>query len=161
MINIRPIKTEDNKIMQKIIQENLENYHLDIQGTAYFDPQLGELTKYYAELHRAEYWVLTKDEVVIGGIGIASFGDYTDIAEIQKYYLLEKHHGQGYGSYLFQKAKEYAKQQGYKQLYIETTDILAQANKVYEHYGFDKLDKPLDGSEHDAMNLWYLYDLTD
>jgi putative acetyltransferase len=158
-IEIRTIETKDNAAIQNLVQKILKKHQLDIPGTAYYDPYLGELTEYYAGLQRAEYWVLTLDEKVIGGVGIAPFNDAQEVAELQKFYIEEAYQGYGYGGKLFNHAKQFAIANGYRQLYLETTDVLAKANKIYEYYGFKKMEAPLNGSEHDAMNTWYLLEL--
>lgn len=96
---------------------------------------------------------------MIGGIGIAPFGESKDTAELQKFYIVKDHQGKGYGSMLYQTAEKFAKNQGFQKIYIETVDVLGQANKTYAHFGFQKLEKPLEGSEHELMNRWFIKDL--
>lgn len=158
-ISIKAIGPEDNQAIYKIIQRILESYGLDQPGTAYSDPYLNQLYEFYQEEPRGEYWVLKIDELVIGGIGIASFGDYAEVGEVQKYYIKEEYQGFGYGRLLFEQAIHFAKTEDYKQLYIETMDRLDQANQIYEHYGFRLLNQALDGSEHGLMNKHFVLDL--
>lgn len=155
-INIRPIEVQDNKAIQKIIQDILKKHQLNVPGTAYFDPQLGNLYEFYKEISNGAYWVLTKNHQIIGGVGIGPFGDYPNIAELQKYYIKEEFQGQGYGTLLYNKAFEFAKKQPFTHLYLETMDHLDAANDIYKHLGFQQLDKPLEGSEHDLMNRWFI-----
>ena len=44
-IVIRPIRPEDDAPLSRIIRSNLEQFHLDIPGTAYFDPELDHLSR--------------------------------------------------------------------------------------------------------------------
>ena len=155
-IEIRLITKADNEGIYKLIQGILESYELDKPGTAYFDPYLSELYDYYKNLSTGAYWVLVKDDKVYGGIGIGPFGQYEGVAEVQKYYISTELQGQGYGRKLYEIAENFAKKQGYKKLYIETTDVLGKANDIYHRFGFENLDAPLDGSEHDLMNIWLL-----
>ena len=152
---------KDNKQIQQIIKESLEAVGLDQPGTAYYDPQLGYLYEYYDNLLKANYWVAVDNHSneVIGGIGIGPFGHFEEVAELQKYYLKEGYQNLGVGSQLFKQALSFAKEQKYTSLYLETMDVLSKANKVYEHYGFKKLQRPLDGSEHGLMNRWYILEL--
>lgn len=155
-ITIRPIEKKDNQKIQKIIQDILEKYGLDLPGTAYFDPQLGELYDYYQKIPNGEYWVLIKENEVIGGVGIGSFGAYEEVAELQKYYIKEAYQGEGYGRLLYEQALHFTKEQGYSKLYLETSDLLGDANKIYQHLGFKALSAPLSGSEHELMNRWFI-----
>lgn len=158
-ITIRPIKKLDNQAIQQIIKDILEEHQLDLPGTAYYDPQLGKLYEHYNEMPNGEYWVILEEDTVIGGVGIGPFGDYEDIAELQKYYLKKEWHGRGYGRLLYDKAFNFVKEQNYSKLYLETSDLLGVANQIYEHLGFKALDKPLTGSEHELMNRWFIKEI--
>jgi putative acetyltransferase len=149
----------DNQAVYKMVQTSLEQYNLDVPGTAYFDPYLDSLYQYYQDLKNGSYWVFEQNSEIIGGIGIAPFADYTEVAELQKYYVLKDYQGMGYGSLLYQTAEVYARKQGFKKIYIETIDVLDKANEVYKYFGFKRLEQPLEGSEHELMNRWFIKDL--
>lgn len=158
---IRSIESKDNKEMQTIIQKSLEEYNLDKPGTAYYDPQLSTLYEFYKGQAKSGYWVAVDQTMqrVVGGIGIGPFGNYNNIAELQKYYISNEYQGFGIGRLLFQQAITFARYTNYQSLYIETMDILQKANSIYEHLGFKVLEEPLKGSEHGLMNRWYIKDL--
>lgn len=158
---IRPIESKDNKAIQEIIQKSLEEVNLNKPGTAYFDPQLGQLYEFYKTAEKGDYWVAVDEnnQIVVGGIGIGAFGDYENIAELQKYYISEEYQNRGIGRLLFQEAIDFAKENLYHSIYLETMDTLHKANLVYEHYGFKQLSEPLPGSEHGLMNRWYMKEL--
>lgn len=160
-IKIRPIESKDNKEIQKIIKKSLEKHDLNKPGTAYYDPQLDTLYQFYKHLPKSGYWVAIDEtnQTIVGGIGIGAFGDYKNIAELQKYYISNEYQGFGIGSLLFQEAISFARHINYQSLYIETMDTLAKANSIYEHYGFRQLSEPLEGSQHGLMNRWYIKDL--
>lgn len=155
-IQIRPIETKDNEHMERIIKRSLESVGLDIPGTAYFDPQLGQLAEYYAVLPKANYWVLVdENDAVLGGVGIAPFEGQAGTCELQKLYLANEAQGQGLSSVLMETALEFAAQH-YRFCYLETMQKLVIANKVYTKFGFELLDEPLPGSDHGTMDAWYL-----
>lgn len=158
-VDIRPIEKKDNEGIYHLIQAILESYDLDKPGTAYYDPYLSKLYEYYDSLPNGQYWILSMDGKVYGGAGIGPFGEYEKIAEVQKYYISIDLQGKGYGRKLYDILENYAKEQGYEKLYIETTDILSKANDIYEHYGFKQLKKPLEGTEHPMMNTWFIKDI--
>ncbi len=153
-LTIRTIKASDNEGIFKLIQGILESYDLDKPGTAYFDPYLDRLFEFYQKQPKGEYWVIVKEDKVYGGIGISPFDDYENIAEVQKYYISKDIQGLGYGRKLYDVAEQFAKEQGYESLYIETIDTLGKANDVYYHYGFEQRTEPLNGSKHNLMNVW-------
>ena len=158
-LNIRKIQPADNQTIKKVIQTSLEKHGLNIPGTAYFDPQLGDLYGYYNGIPNAAYWVVELNGVVVGGIGIAPYDTANSICELQKFYLDDAAQGKGYGKQLMEAALSFAKTH-YKQCYLETMHDLKTACILYKKYGFQLLDAPLPGSEHSTMDAWYLKDLT-
>jgi putative acetyltransferase len=153
---IREIEEKDNQAMEQIIKPSLESFGLDIPGTAYFDPQLGDLAGFYEKQQNAEYWVIVdEDDQVAGGAGIGPFGEKPGIGELQKLYVAP--HAQGKGLYreLMKTVLDFAKDH-YTHCYIETSQKLKTANRLYSKLGFDELEKPLDGSEHGTMDKWYI-----
>jgi putative acetyltransferase len=155
---IREIKKEDNAKVKEIIQNSLESLGLALPGTAYFDPQLNDLHQYYKNLEHAKYWVVEMEGEVVGGIGIAPFNEHDKVCELQKLYLISKAQGIGLGKKLMETALSFASIH-YAKCYLETTLELKTACKLYERFGFTLLDEPLSGSDHSAMNAWYLKDL--
>lgn len=157
---IREIKKEDNGKIKEIIQDSLKSLGLAIPGTAYFDPQLNDLHQYYNNLEHAKYWVveIEGEGEVVGGIGIAPFNEKDKVCELQKLYLTTKSQGLGLGKKLIETALSFASK-NYEKCYLETTNELKTACLLYEKFGFTLLKEPLSGSDHSAMNAWYLKDL--
>lgn len=152
---IREIKREDNQQIKKLIQTSLESLNLDIEGTAYFDPQLNDLYYFYNSLTNAKYWIVEINNRVVGGIGIAPFNEEEEICELQKLYLAPETQGLGIAKKLMSTAIAFANIH-YKKCYLETASDLTAACCLYEKFGFKLLDSPINGSEHTAMNTWYL-----
>lgn len=155
---IREIHTSDNAVMKKIIQDSLESHGLAIAGSAYFDPQLGELSQFYRGLPDARYWVIEVEGRVVGGVGIAPFSETGRVCELQKLYLRPEAQGLGLSRKLMDEALAFATRH-YRQCYLETMHSLTAACILYRKYGFRLLPGPLPGSEHSAMDAWYLKDL--
>lgn len=159
-MEIRTIEPADNQAMENIIKSSLESFGLDRPGTAYFDPQLGNLFDYYAALPRSAYWVLVDEaKDVVGGVGIAAFDEMKSIAELQKLYLTPEMQGKGWAKKLIDVALKFASRY-YLYCYLETMGLLKQANRLYERTGFEKLAQPLPGSEHTLMDTWYIKKLS-
>lgn len=159
MLSIRDIRESDNTAIWKIIRESLEDHGLAIPGSAYFDPQLGDLHGYYNSLPHAGYWVAELDGEVVGGVGIAPFNASITICELQKLYLEPRAQGMGLSRKLLDVALGFATGH-YEQCYLETMRSLETACILYEKYDFMPLRAPLPGSGHSAMDAWYLKDLT-
>ena len=158
-MQIREIDDKDNKAMERIIKHSLESFELNIPGTAYFDPQLKNLAQFYREQSKAKYWVVVNEQdEAVGGVGIAPFGLKKEICELQKLYITPEAQGMGLSRKLMKVALGFAKEH-YTYCYLETLEKLQVANLLYIKQGFQKLDKPLDGSEHNAMDTWYIKEL--
>ena len=157
-MNVRFIKKEDNASVKELIQTSLEEIGLDIPGTAYFDPCINNLYEYYTINKNANYWIIEHENKIVGGVGIAPFSSDNKICELQKIYVAKAFRGLGLSNRLMNVALEYASTH-YEQCYLETHTILNSAGHLYKKYDFKLLDQPIIGSEHSAMNAWYLKNL--
>ena len=160
MLKYRRICAADDETIEGIIRTNLENLHLNIPGTAYFDPELDRLSAYYnAEPERRAYFVaLDEQDRVVGGAGAAEFAGIPDCAEIQKLYLDDSAKGKGYGRELMGIAENWAREAGYKKLYLETHSNLKAAMGLYEKLGFRQIERPA-SVLHGTMDHFYLKEL--
>ena len=158
-MQIREIEEKDNQAIEQIIKRSLESFNLNIPGTAYFDPQLSNLAQFYRDIPNGNYWVtVNKKDEVLGGVGIAPFGHETGICELQKLYIKPEAQGLGLSKELMKVALNFAKEH-YSHCYLETLKKLEIANLLYTKLDFQQLENPLDGSEHGAMDAWYIKQL--
>ena len=160
MLKYRRITAADDEAIAKIVRTNLEKSHLNIPGTVYYDPELDHLSVYYNDVPTKRCYFIALDEVdcVIGGVGIAEFKGIEDCAEMQKLYLDDSAKGKGYSKELVAAAESWAKDTGYKKLYLETHSNLTVAMKLYEKLGFKQIEKP-ECVLHGTMDHFYLKSL--
>lgn len=160
MEHICPIRQEDDMAMAAIVRSSLASYRLDIPGTAYFDPELAHLSRFYGERPGQRGYFVVKDEAgqVLGGAGFAEFEGFAACAELQKLYLAAAARGRGLGRLLLETVQQHARQAGYRQLYLETHSALVEAIRLYEKLGFRLIEKP-QGVLHSTMDLFYLKQL--
>lgn len=157
---IRPILPEDDARLAQIIRQNLEKKHLNIPGTAYFDPELAHLSRFYAALpEKRAYFVAECGGEVLGGAGYAECSAFEDCAELQKLYLSDSAKGKGLGRRLMETVEDRARQAGYRRLYLETHSILDAAIRLYEWRGYRSIDRP-PSVQHGTMDRFYLRELT-
>ncbi|HLQ40833.1 MAG TPA: GNAT family N-acetyltransferase [Tetragenococcus sp.] len=157
-MDLRPIQAKDNLQIAKLIRHSLKSRGFDHPGTAYFDPYLTELSHYYQQLNHAQYWVVTDQEKIIAGAGIAPLQQIPHICELQKLYVADTYQRNGLASRLIDTALAFASQY-YTACYLETHTNLGKAWSLYEKYGFVRLDTPLIDTDHTAMDRWYLKQL--
>lgn len=143
-----------------IIRTNLKNFDLDISGTAYFDPELDCLSRYYFALPKKRAYFIAEDDnkQIIGGVGVAEFENIEHCAEIQKLYLTDAAKGKGIGRVLMQTAEIFARDKNYKKLYLETHSNLKAAIRLYEKLGFVETDRPA-FVFHSTMDRFYVKDI--
>jgi len=159
-MKIREMEEKDNQKMEQIIKRSLESFNLNIPGTAYFDPQLSNLAQFYKDQSNAKYWVaVNEQDEAVGGVGIAPFGQMIGICELQKLYITPEAQGMGLSKELMKVAIDFAKE-NYTYCYLETLKKLEVANLLYIKLGFQQLEGALDGSEHGAMDAWYIKELS-
>ncbi|RJX37578.1 N-acetyltransferase [Paenibacillus pinisoli] len=158
MAIIRNLRKEDNTAIELVVRSCLIEFGGNRAGLAWEDASLSDLFHYYDQHQHASYWVVELDGQVVGGCGIASFGESDTLCELQKMYLLPQVRGTGIAGPLLHTALDYASQQ-YKQCYLETLQTMGAANRFYAKHGFKQLDEPLAGSEHYACDAWFMKDL--
>lgn len=160
MIKYRRIRDDDNLVIAQIIRNNLERFHLDIPGTAYFDAQLDSLSTYYNEIpdQRCYFVVLNEKDGVVGGAGVAEFDGIDCCAELQKLYFVDSIKGKGYSKELFAILVDWCKEAGYKKLYLETHSNLFAAIHLYQKLGFSEIEKPK-SVVHSTMDHFYVKNL--
>ena len=160
MLNYRKLTAADDAAVAKIIRDNLEALHLDIPGTAYFDPELDRLSAYYDAAPRTRTYFVALDEAgqVIGGVGAAEFAAIPGCAEIQKLYLSDGAKGRGCGKELMQLAENWAREAGFQRLYLETHSSLKAAVGLYEKLGFREIPRPA-SVLHGTMDRFFLKEL--
>ncbi|CAI1756613.1 Predicted acetyltransferase [Serratia proteamaculans] len=146
---VRPITADDNAAIANVIREVSAEHGLTAdKGYTVSDPNLDVLYQLYS-LPRSAYWVIEVDGKIAGGGGVAPLqGGEDGICELQKMYFLPVLRGQGLAKRLALQALEFARQQGFRCCYLETTASLTQAIGLYEHLGFEHIDQAMGTTGH-------------
>jgi len=153
---IRTIQPSDNKALAIIVRNTLAEFGANHPGTVYYDPTTDALYELFQK-NGSIYYVAELNGELIGGAGIyPSDGLPAGTCELVKMYLLPQARGVGLGKTLIEKVLVFAKEQGYKNVYIETMPELKQAMKVYEKFGFCYLDGPMGNTGHTGCSVWML-----
>lgn len=157
MLNYRSLTAADDAVLASIIRTSLEQMHLNLPGTAYSDPELDHLSAYYAREPKKRTYFVALDDAgqVVGGVGVAEFAPIPNCAEIQKLYLSDAVRGKGYSKELMRLAETWAKEAGYRQLYLETHSNLQIAIKLYKKLGFTEIGRPKEVL-HSTMDHFYI-----
>ena len=158
-IEIRTIQPSDNPLLAKIVRDTLAEFGANHPGTVYYDETTDSLYELFQN-KKAIYYVAEIDGEVVGGGGIYPTDALPpDTCELVKMYLVPKARGSGLGRTLIEKSIQFAKDSGYKHVYLETMPELRQALNIYAKFGFDYLKGPLGNSGHTGCSLWMLKNL--
>ena len=159
-IRIRPIEQSDNLALAKVIRGALEEFGANKPGTVYFDPTTDALFQLFNATPGAHYYVAIKNHVLVGGAGIFPTENLPKgTCELVKLYLHKDARGTGLGKLLLNKAMDWAKENGYTQVYLESMPELSKAVTIYENVGFKRINHPLGNSGHCGCDIWMIKDL--
>ncbi len=156
-IRIRNIQPGDNAALAAIIRRTLEEFGANHPGTVYYDPTTDALYELFSGTSGSVYFVAEKDGELVGGGGIfPSAGLPANTCELVKMYLLPQVRGIGLGRKIIEACIDFARQNGYRNIYIETMPELKKAMETYEKFGFRYLNGPLGNTGHFGCELWML-----
>lgn len=156
---IRGIEPRDDAAMAAIIRTVMPEFGASGEGFAINDPEVDWMSRAYAEPRHA-YYVFERDNVVLGGAGIAPLaGGDGDVCELRKMYFLPKARGLGAGATMMSRCLDAAREAGFARCYLETLCGMDAAMRLYERSGFRRIDGPMGATGHGGCNTFYLRDL--
>jgi putative acetyltransferase len=149
---IRMLQPHDDAALAAVIREVSAEYGLTPdKGFSVADKTLDCLSEVY-QAEGSQYWVIEYQGKVVGGAGIAPLAKNDGVCELQKMYFSRAIRGQGMAKPLTRQCIEFAKQQGYQSMYLETTAVLVEALALYEKLGFNHCQH-LGETGHDACEI--------
>ena len=159
-MQIRPIEPGDNEALAKVIRTALAEFGANKPGTVYFDPTTDALFELFSTTPGSYYFIALRDNQVVGGAGIYPTENLPQgTCELVKLYLHKDARGTGLGKQLLNTAMQWAKENGYTQVYLESMPELSKAVTIYENVGFKRIHQPLGNSGHCGCDIWMIKDL--
>jgi putative acetyltransferase len=156
---IRPIATADNLAMAAIIRRVMPEFGADGPGFAIHDAEVDTMSIAYAA-PRSAYFVVERDDRVIGGGGIAPLENAEpDVCELRKMYFLAEARGIGAGTAMMQRCLDAARAHGFRRCYLETLTGMDAAQALYQRSGFTPLCAPMGGTGHFSCDRFFIRDL--
>ncbi|KJF98503.1 acetyltransferase [Photobacterium leiognathi] len=153
---IRAITPLDNAAVAALIRRVSAEYGLTLdKGFSVADPHLDDLCQHYQTANSC-YWVIEKNNRILGCGGIAPLAGDTQWSELQKVFFLPELRGKGLARTLTVKALKFARENGFKGCYLETTEVLKEAVKLYQSLGFVGIPTALGSTGHDACEIHML-----
>ncbi len=158
-ITYNKIQENDNVKLAEVIRKVFIEFGVDKPGTVFTDPTTDALFELF-QTPKSVYYVVKENDVILGGCGVfPTNGLPNGCTELVKFYLAKEARGKGIGRKLLGLCFETAKENGYKELYIESLPELEKAVGMYKKAGFKILEKPLGDSGHFACDVWMLKQL--
>jgi putative acetyltransferase len=155
-VNIRNIELKDNEAIAKVIRAALTEFGANKPGTVYYDATTDHLFELF-QTPGSVYFIAEIDGNIVGGCGIFPTEALPEgTCELVKLYLDKNARGTGLGKKLLLKAMDWAKVNGYNQVYLESMPELSKAVSIYEKAGFEKLNHALGNSGHCGCDIWML-----
>lgn len=155
-IRIDPITAKDDDDIARIIRKVGAEFGAVGEGFGPGDAEVSAMSQHYLMDHGACYWVAKVDDRIVGGGGIAPFNIERGICELRKLFLLPESRGLGIGRQLLERCLAFAVDAGYVQCYLDSLRTMEVAIKLYEGFGFQRLDEPMAGTPHNRCDVWML-----
>ena len=156
---IRKIALHDNEAIAKVIRAALTEFGANKPGTVYYDITTDHLFELF-QIPSAIYFIAELKGTLVGGAGIfPTSGLPEKTCELVKLYLHKDARGIGLGKQLLLKSMQWAKENGYEQVYLESMPELSKAVSIYENVGFKKIHHALGNSGHDGCDIWMIKNL--
>lgn len=116
---------------QKVIPESAEPIS---------DEDLYKIPEVYSG--RGRFFLAVKDGKVVGTVAIREISGNT--AKLNRMFVFTQHHGSGVGQSLLDHALDFARQQGFKEIVLNTHPLMKRAHHFYEKNGFQRVGEDLD-----------------
>lgn len=87
------------------------------------------------------FWCLFDNDILIGTIAIRIIDIEHKVVELKRMFVLPEYQGKGYGKLLLKYVINYAKEQQYKKIYLDTRKQFSVAQHLYRSNGFLETDK--------------------
>ena len=150
---LRLLTPLDNAAMAAVVRRVSDEHGLTAdKGYGVADPTLDSLSEVYRGADSA-FWVVEKDNRILGGGGIAPLAGEVGICELQKMYFLPELRGKGFARKIAATALKFARQQQFKACYLETTASLQAAIELYHSLGFVRIPHAMGQTGHDACEV--------
>ena len=156
---IRNIALNDNEAIAIVIRAALTEFGANKPGTVFYDATTDHLFELF-QVPGAIYYIAELNGNLVGGAGIYPTEGLPDkTCELVKLYLHKDARGIGLGKQLLLKSMQWAKENGYEQVYLESMPELSKAVSIYENVGFKKIHHALGNSGHDGCDIWMIKNL--
>lgn len=137
MVKIRRFNVKDQDQAQKLITNILRN-EFAMDQKAYLHSDLYSIADVYAGPREA-FFVGEKENRVIGTVAVKE--ESKDTAILRRLFVSPKYRGKGYGRLLIQKALDFCKEKGYREIVFHASTTMKAAMGLCRSKGFNEKQK--------------------
>ena len=158
-VTIGPLRRAEDADAAAIIRRVMSEYGAVGCGYSIEDDEVDGMYRAYRRAGAAFFAARENGRILgIGGIAPLAGGD-PDVCELRKMYFLPEARGLGLGRAMLERCIQAARELGYSRMYLETLQHMHEARRLYESFGFTRLDAPMGETGHYRCNGWYLRSL--
>ncbi|HJR80353.1 MAG TPA: GNAT family N-acetyltransferase [Anaerolineales bacterium] len=160
MIEIRPIRPDENAAAKRVIYRVAHEIFQDPlsleESIAYHESRgelrdLDDIQRNYFD-NGGIFLLMLDDSQPVGTGAIRNLKD--DICELKRLWLLMEYHGKGLGYRMIQELFSYAREKGYKRIWLQTDAVYqTRALKFYKRLGFSEIPGYTDRTDDISMEM--------
>ena len=119
---------------------HIQNDEFGIPITLKLQPDLNEIPGFY-QTNSGNFWIARIDDKIIGTISLLDIGNGK--GALRKMFVDKDYRGKefGVGQKLLNNLIAWAKQKGFTEIFLGTTEKFIAAQRFYEKNGFNKIEK--------------------
>ena len=119
---------------------NIQNAEFGIPITLELQPDLNEIPGFY-QIDSGNFWIAKIDNKIIGTISLLDIGDRK--GALRKMFVDSNYRGKefGVGQRLLNTLVVWAKQKGFTEIFLGTTEKFIAAQRFYKKNGFKEIEK--------------------
>lgn len=161
-IELRRIAPSDDAAVADIIRTVMTEFRCNREGFAIHDEEVAAMSRAYPG-GPSQYWVVCENGIVLGAGGfgpLAGSPQAEATCELRKMYFRPELRGRQLGERLLTLLLAKMQEAGYRRCYLETTEQMTGARRLYERMGFVARCGALGATGHHGCDRFYTRDLT-
>ena len=120
---------------------NIQHTEFGIPISLELQPDLNVIPAFY-QINSGNFWIAKNDKEIIGTISLLDIGNHQ--GALRKMFVNQNYRGNqfGVGKKLLDTLLDWAKQKGFIEIFLGTTEKFIGAQRFYEKNGFKEIEKP-------------------
>ena len=132
--------TDMNKKAVADLILHIQNVEFGISITLELQPDLDQIPGFY-QTNNGNFWIAKIDDKIVGTISLLDIGDRK--GALRKMFVDKHYRGKefGVGQKLLNTLVDWARDKGFTEIFLGTTEKFTRAQRFYEKNGFKEIDK--------------------